>query len=713
MNTRWIVLMLIVAAGVAFFALGLGHYLTLDYFQSQHAAITAFTAAHPWQAAGAFFLAYVIATALSFPGATVLTLAAGAIFGLLWGTVLVSFASTLGATLAFWASRYLLRDAIQSRYGEKLRAINDGVAKDGAFYLFTLRLVPAFPFFLINLVMGLTPIRTLTYAWVSQIGMLAGTVVYVNAGLQLGQLTSLRGILSPGLLGAFVLLGIFPYIARALLNGIKARKVYAKFRKPKKFDRNLIVIGAGSAGLVTSYIAAAVKAKVTLIEKHRMGGDCLNTGCVPSKALIRSAKLASHLDRASEYGFDNVTGTPNFARVMERVQRIVQQVEPHDSVQRYTELGVECIKGEARILDPWTVQVNGQKLTAKAIVIATGARPFVPPIPGLSEVGHLTSDDVWTLRELPKRLVVLGGGPIGCELTQAFARLGAQVTQVEMLPRLMVREDAEISAMVQKRFEAEGISVRVNTKAKSVAVENGEKILLCEHDGKDQKIVFDQILVAVGRAANLKGFGLEQLGVKTGKTVEVNEFLQTNFPNIYACGDVAGPYQFTHTAAHMAWYASVNALFAPLLGLRGGKFKVDYSVIPWATFTEPEVARVGLNEQEAKEKNIPYEVAAFDLEELDRAIADGEAHGVVKVLTVPGKDKILGVTIAGEHAGDLIAEYVMAMRHGLGLNKVLGTIHIYPTLAEANKYVAGQWKQAHKPDGLLRWVEKFHAWRRG
>ncbi|MGH8462359.1 MAG: FAD-dependent oxidoreductase [Stenotrophobium sp.] len=728
MNTRWIVLILIVAATVAFFALGLGHYLTLDYFQSQHLAINEFAVAHPWQVAGGFFLIYVVATALSFPGATVLTLAAGAIFGLLWGTVLVSFASTLGATLAFWASRYLLRDAIQSRYGDKLKSINEGVAKDGAFYLFTLRLVPAFPFFLINLVMGLTPIRTWTFFWVSQIGMFAGTVVYVNAGLQLGQLTSLRGILSPGLLGAFVLLGIFPYIARALLSGYKARKVYAKFRKPKKFDRNLIVIGAGSAGLVTSYIAAAVKAKVTLIEKHQMGGDCLNTGCVPSKALIRSAKFASHLDRAAEFGFDNVSGKPpikpDFAKVMERVQAIVQQVEPHDSVQRYSDLGVECIKGEAKILDPWTVQVNGQKITAKAIVIATGARPFVPPIAGLAETGYLTSDTLWAIRELPKRLVVLGGGPIGCELTQAFARLGSQVTQVEMLPRIMIREDAEISAMVQKRFEAEGISVRVNTKAKSVVTDNGEKYLLCASlsapassgtrgNGKDERIAFDQILVAVGRIANLKGFGLEQLGVKTGKNVEVNEFLQTNFPNIYACGDVAGPYQFTHTAAHMAWYASVNALFAPLLGLRGGRFKVDYSVIPWATFTEPEVARVGLNEQEAKEKNIPYEVATFNLEELDRAIADGEAHGVVKVLTVPGKDKILGVTIAGEHAGDLIAEYVMAMRHGLGLNKVLGTIHIYPTLAEANKYVAGQWKQVHKPDGLLRWVEKFHQWQRG
>jgi pyruvate/2-oxoglutarate dehydrogenase complex dihydrolipoamide dehydrogenase (E3) component/uncharacterized membrane protein YdjX (TVP38/TMEM64 family) len=712
-RSRWIAVAIIAALIAAFFAFDLGHYFTLDYFKAQHAAIDDYKLAHPLLAAGVFLLVYVVVTALSFPGAAVLTLAAGAIFGLIWGTVLVSFASTIGATLAFLASRYLLRDAIQSRYADKLKSINDGVAKDGAFYLFTLRLVPAFPFFLINLVMGLTPIKTWTFYWVSQIGMFAGTVVYVNAGLQLGQLTSLRGILSPGLIGAFVLLGIFPYIARALLGGYKARKIFAKYNKPKQFDRNLIVIGAGSAGLVTSYIAAAVKAKVTLIEKNEMGGDCLNTGCVPSKALIRSAKFASHLDRASEFGFENVTGKPNFAKVMERVQDIVGKVEPHDSVERYSSLGVECIKGEAKILDPWTVSVNGQKLTARAIVIATGARPFVPPIAGLSEVGYLTSDNVWKIRELPRRLIVLGGGPIGCELTQAFARLGSEVTQVEMLPRIMIREDAEISAMVQQRFEAEGISVRVNTKAKSVVQDNGEKFLVCERDGKDEKIPFDQILVAVGRIANLKGYGLEELGVKVGKTVEVNEFLQTNYPNIFACGDVAGPYQFTHTAAHMAWYASVNALFAPLLGLRGGKFKVDYSVIPWATFTEPEVARVGLNEQDAMEKKIPYEVATFDLEELDRAIADGEAHGVVKVLTVPGKDKILGVTIAGEHAGDLIAEYVMAMRHGIGLNKVLGTIHIYPTLAEANKYVAGQWKQAHKPEGLLRIVEKFHAWMRG
>jgi pyruvate/2-oxoglutarate dehydrogenase complex dihydrolipoamide dehydrogenase (E3) component len=474
--------------------------------------------------------------------------------------------------------------------------------------------------------------------------------------------------------------------------------------RPKTFDRNLIVIGAGSAGLVTAYIAAAVKAKVTLIEQHKLGGDCLNTGCVPSKAILRSAKLLDHVRRAREFGLRAAAAEFDFADVMKRVHRVIKAVAPHDSVERYTELGVDCVQGRATLVDRWTVEVNGRRLTAPNIVIATGAEPFVPPIPGLKEAGYLTSDTLWELKEQPRRLVVLGGGPIGSELTQAFARLGSQVTQVEMLPRILPREDEDIAKMVTERFRGEGVDVRTGTKAKAVRVVDGEKRLVCEKDGKEEEIAFDQILVAVGRVARLKGYGLEEVGVKTGRTIEVNDHLQTSVPNIYACGDVAGPYQFTHTAAHMAWYCAVNALFGPLLWLRGGRFKVDYSVIPWATFTEPEVARVGLNEMEA--------VTTYGLDDLDRAIADEEAHGIVKVLTVPGKDRILGVTIAGEHAGDIISEYVLAMRHGIGLNKILGTIHIYPTLAEMNKYAAGNWKKAHKPEGLLGLVEKFHAWAR-
>jgi pyruvate/2-oxoglutarate dehydrogenase complex dihydrolipoamide dehydrogenase (E3) component/uncharacterized membrane protein YdjX (TVP38/TMEM64 family) len=709
-------LALVVALGLAiaaFYAFDLGQYLNLQTLKNKQAAIAAFHADSPFLSSAAYFVIYVLATALSIPGAVLLTLAGSAVFGLFWCTVVIAFASTIGATLAFLMSRFLLRDWVTRRFGQRLAAIDAGVRREGALYLFTLRLVPVFPFFLINLLLGLTAMKARTFYWVSQLGMLAGTVVYVNAGTQLARLDSLSGILSPGLLGAFALLGIFPLLARKIVEIIHANKVFAGWKKPARFERNLVVIGGGSAGLVTSYIAAAVKAKVTLVEQHKLGGDCLNTGCVPSKALIRSAKFLSHIARAREFGIASANAQFEFTDVMQRVQAVIKTVEPHDSAERYRALGVDVVHGSAKIVSPWEVDItrddgSTQRLTTRSIVIATGARPFVPPIPGLESVGYLTSDNVWELRELPQRLVVLGGGPIGCELTQAFARLGARVTQVEMAPRIMLREDPEVSELVTQGFRAEGVAVLVDHRAKEFIIDNGEKILIAEHEGKDVRIPFDAVLVAVGRAANLKGFGLEELGIPTGRTVDTNEFLQTNYPNIYAAGDVAGPFQFTHTAAHQAWYAAVNALFDPFK-----KFKADYSVIPWATFVEPEVARVGLNELEAKEKGIPHEVTTYGIDDLDRAIADSAAHGFIKVLTVPGKDKILGVTFVGEHAGDLIAEYVLAMKQGIGLNKILGTIHIYPTLAETNKYVAGNWKKAHAPQKLLAWVERFHAWRRG
>ncbi len=713
MSGRWKKFLVVIAiAGLVavFFAFDLQRYLTLAELKARQEAFTQFYTANRLLTLGLYFGLYVLVTALSLPGAAVMTLAGGALFGFLPALIVVSFASTIGATLAFLVSRFLLRDWVQSRFRDRLAALNAGIEREGAFYLFTLRLVPIFPFFIINLVMGLTPMRATTFYWVSQIGMLAGTAVYVNAGTQLGQIESLGGILSPGLLFSFVLLGTFPLLARKGVDIMKKRQTLKEFPKPKAFDYNLVVLGAGSAGLVSSYIAAAVKAKVALIEKHKMGGDCLNTGCVPSKALIRSAKLLAYGRRAGEFGFRKTETEFNFGEIMERVQRVVGDVEPHDSVERYTALGVECVAGEARISSPYTVEVNGRTLTTRSIIIATGASPFVPPIPGLDQVDYLTSDNLWQLRELPRRLVVLGGGPIGCEMTQAFARFGAEVTQVEMAPHLMGREDADVAEFIRGRFEAEGVRVLTGHAAKQVVSEGQDKILICEHDGQPVRIPFDQILVAVGRRPNTRGFGLEELGVRLSEpgTIETDPFLRTNFPNILCAGDVAGPFQFTHTAGHQAWYASVNALFGDFK-----KFRVDYSVIPWCTFTDPEVARVGLNETEAKQQDVDHEVTVFELAELDRAIAESETHGWIKVLTRPGKDKILGVTIVGTHAGDLLAEYILAMKHGIGLNKILGTIHPYPTLAEANKMVAGAWKRAHVPEKLLTWVEKLHAWRRG
>lgn len=711
MKNKKVLFAVVVALVAAFFIFDLGRFLSLDYLKSQQAALDSLYASKPLLVIASFFSIYVAAASLSLPGAVILTLAAGAIFGLFTGTLIVSFASSIGATIAFLVSRFLLRDSLESKFGDKLKTFNDNIDKDGAFYLFTVRLVPVFPFFLVNLVMGLTKIKTGVFYLASQLGMFAGTIVFVNAGTQLAKIDSLSGILSPKLLFSFVLLGVFPLVAKKIVDLVKAKKVYADYPKPTTFDRDIVVIGAGSGGLVSSYIAAAVKAEVSLIERHKMGGDCLNTGCVPSKALIRSAKLMDTIKHSAHYGVESATGEIDFAKTMGRVQDVIREIEPHDSIERYTDLGVDVIQGEGRITSPWTVEVNGHTLTTRNIIVATGARPFVPPIPGLDKIDYLTSDNLWQLTSQPKRLIVLGGGPIGSELTQAFKRLGSEVWQVEMVDRIMNREDPDVSQMVHDKFVEDGVNVMVNTKAVGVEVDGaGEKILVCERGDEKLHLPFDEIIIAVGRSANSAGFGLEELEITTRRngTIETNDFLQTRFPNIYAVGDVAGPYQFTHTSAHQAWYASVNSLFGTFK-----RFRADYRVIPWATFTDPEVARVGLNETEAKEQNKAYEVTTYGIDDLDRAIADGVAHGMVKVLTVPGKDKILGVTIVGANAGELIAEYVLAMKHNLGLNKVLGTIHIYPTMSEANKYVAGEWKRAHQPETVLKWVKRYHAWRRG
>ena len=705
-----LVVVIVVALIAAYFIFDLGQFLNLEYIKAQQGRIMEYRDANPVQTALMFFVLYILITGLSLPGAAIITLVAGAIFGLVVGSILVSFASSIGATCAFLVSRFVLRDSIQSRYGDKLRAINEGVEKDGALYLFTLRLVPLFPFFVINLLMGLTPISTKKFYIVSQIGMLAGTVVYVNAGTQLAKIDSLSGILSPALIASFVLLGIFPLLAKKVIDVVKSRKVLGQFPKPKKFDFNVVVIGAGSAGLVASYIAAAVKAKVALVEKGSMGGDCLNTGCVPSKALIRTAKFMAHQKRSAEFGIHTAHAEFEFSDVMARIRRVISNIEPHDSVERYTGLGVDCFSGNATIESPYCVDVDGKKLTTKSIVIAAGAEPFVPPVPGIDEMDYLTSDTLWEMEQLPQRLVILGGGPIGSELAQAFARLGSNVTQVEMLSRILPREDQEFSEMVMEKFTADGVNVLVDHRAEQFLLENGVKTLICKHKEEEVKIQFDALIVAVGRKARTAGYGIKELGIELSmtKTIQTNEFLETNFPNIYACGDVSGPYQFTHVGAHQATYASTNALLRPFYSRR-----VDYSVIPWATFTDPEVARVGLNELEALEKGVQYEVTRYDMKDLSRAIADEETHGCIKILTVPGKDKILGVTIAGDHAGDVIAEFILAMQHGLGLNKILGAIHIYPTLSESVRLAAGNWRRAHVSAKAVAFLERFHKWRRG
>ncbi|MEZ5499154.1 MAG: FAD-dependent oxidoreductase [Steroidobacteraceae bacterium] len=716
MNYKKALLGAVVLAAVgAFFVFDLGRFLDLQAMQSARSEFAAHYASRPYATLALFALIYVAVTALSLPGAAVLTLVAGALFGLVAGTIVVSFASSIGATLAMLVSRYLLRDAVRGRFAQRLSEIDRGVEREGSFYLFTLRLVPLFPFFVINLVMGLTRMRAGTFYWVSQVGMLAGTIVYVNAGTQLGQLRSLEGIFSPALLASFVLLGVFPLLARRLLRLARARRIYSRWRgnKPRRFDRNLVVIGAGAAGLVTSYIAAAVKASVTLVEAQRMGGDCLNSGCVPSKALIHAASIAHQARKAGAAGIGIAPPAIDFGAVMRRVADVVRRVEPHDSVERYTALGVDVVLGKARIVDPWRVQIERQdgatqELSTRAMVIATGAEPIVPPVPGIEDSGYLTSETLWGLTEAPQRLLVLGGGPIGCELAQAFARLGSSVVLVEMAAQLLGREDGDVAEHLLQCMRDDGVDVRVGAEVVQFDRDTGGRYAIVDSGGNREKLHYDTLLCAVGRRARLTGYGLEALGIRADKTIVHNEFLQTDYPNILVAGDVAGPYQLTHVGAHQAWYAAVNALF-------GGwkRFRADYRVLPAVTFTDPQVARVGLNEQEAKSRNQPFEAIRYQFAELDRAIADDKARGWVKVLTLPGSDRILGVTIVAPDAGELIAEWVLAMKHGLGLSKLLATVHAYPTLVEANKYAAGEWRRAHQPQRLLAGLARYHRWRLG
>lgn len=684
---------------------GLQEYLSLSFLKENLASFQSQYQENPTSFISIFMAIYIATTALSLPGATILTLAGGALFGLYTGLTIVSFASTIGATLAFLTSRFLLRDYVQSKFSDRLKKINDGVEKEGAFYLFTLRLVPIFPFFVINLVMGLTPIKTLTFFFVSQIGMLLGTAVYVNAGLQVSQIDGLKDIVSPEILLSFTALGVLPLIGKKIISFIETQKVYKGFKRPKSYDYNMVAIGAGSAGLVTAYISSTVNAKVALIEKNKMGGDCLNTGCVPSKAIIKSAKIAHAIKESKKYGIKEASFNFDFKDIMSRVHHIIDEIEPHDSIERYTKLGVDCITGAAKIISPWEVEVNGKVITTKNITIATGASPFVPPLKGIKDVPFRTSENLWEMDTLPEKFIILGAGPIGLEMAQAFQRLGSQVTVVEMSDRIMTIEDPEVGKTVQAHLEREGVKVLLNHKATEIKA----KLLIAESQGQQVELPFDEILIAVGRRANTRGFGLEELGVplRNDGTIETNEFLQTKFPNIYACGDVAGPFQLTHTAAHQAWFCAVNGLFG-----RFKKFKVDYSVIPWATYTDPEVATVGQNEQALKKANIAYEVTTYGIDDLDRAIADSSNYGFVKVMTKPGTEKILGATIVGANASDLILEFICAMKHGFGLNAILGTIHPYPTMGEANKYLAGNWKKARKPEKLLQYLRKFHRWER-
>ncbi|MDT8445338.1 MAG: FAD-dependent oxidoreductase [bacterium] len=683
--------------------------IDLQWVQDRQAQFEAYYQAHRAYTLTLFFLFYSFAVAVSLPGAVWLTLLSGALFGLEVGLLIASFASTLGASLAFLLSRWLLRDWVQKRFKKRLKTLNQGLQRDGLFYLATLRLVPIFPFFVINLLMGLTQIPLRTFYWVSQLSMLPGTAVYVYAGLKLGEIQSASDFTDPRLLLAFALLGAFPWFAKWGLWRFAQHRLYQPYHKPKSFDFDLLAIGAGSGGLVSAYIAQVVGAKGAIVEQAKMGGDCLNTGCVPSKSLLQTAKLLRLNRQAAALGLEPAQFKVDFGSVMASVQRRIDAVAPHDSVERYRALGVEVYAGQAKVLDPWRVEVAGQVLTSRCLVIATGAKPRVPQIKGLKSIPFRTSETLWQLKELPQRLLVLGGGPIGCELAQAFASLGSKVTQIDRGGRLLKREDPAASALIQAALSLDGVEVRLNSEVTQFELRDGQPWALGTIKQDPFEFPFDLCLIALGRVPEGGGLGLQDLGVEVDRgALRPDAYQRTRFPNILVAGDVSGGYQFTHAASHQAWYAAVNGLFAPLK-----KFAVDNRVMPWCTFTDPEVARVGLNEAEATDQGIAFEVSHYDLADLDRAITDHATEGFVKVLTEPGKDVILGVTIVGAHAGEWIHEWVLAMKHRLGLKKILSCIHLYPTMAEASKYAAGEWKKNHQPERVLKILRRWFTWRRG
>lgn len=703
-RTRWFLLLLLAAAIVTFALYG-RHWLDFAAFRAAQGRLQDWVQGQPLAAAALYFAVYAAVGAFMVPGVGVLSIVGGALFGLWWGSALALTASLVGAAIALLIARHLLREPLRRRYAAAFSVVDRGIAGDGAFYLAALRLVPGLPFFVINPVMGLTAMPVGRFVGVSAVSMVPGTLLHVNAGTQVARLASPADVLSWPLVLSLLALALLPFVARRAVTAWQQRRALRRWAhlKPPRFDRNLVVVGGGAAGLVAASLAAATRARVTLVESGRMGGDCLHTGCVPSKALLR---VAAEVQAARRAG---AAPEVDFARVMARVADAVRALAPHDSPERFRSLGVEVIEGRATLVDPWHVRVEGadgtaQVLSTRAVVLSTGARPVLPDLPGLAEAGALTSETLWSLQTLPRDLVVLGGGAMGCELAQAFARLGSRTVLVERAGRLLPQEEPEAGALLQRALQAEGVQVLTGRRA--LRCEGA--VLVVDGAGREERLPFDRLLCATGRRARVEGFGLEALGLVDGDTLAVDEWQRTRLPHILAAGDLAGPWQLTNAAAHQGWHAAANALLAPLWRLRA-----DRRVLPRCTFTDPEVARVGLTVEEARAGGQAVEVTAVDLTLLDRAAAEGRGAGWAQVLTPPGSDRILGATVVGAAAGETIAVFALAMRQRIGLRRILSTVHAYPTFAEAAPRVALAWRRAHAPRVLLAWAERWHRWRRG
>jgi pyruvate/2-oxoglutarate dehydrogenase complex dihydrolipoamide dehydrogenase (E3) component/uncharacterized membrane protein YdjX (TVP38/TMEM64 family) len=698
---------------------------------------------------------YILACVLFIPG-SLLTLGAGFVFGIVVGTITVSIASTLGATAAFLLGRTLARPWIEARVAHrpKFRALDEAVRRQGFKIVLLTRLSPIFPFNLLNYTFGLTRVSLRDYILASWIGMLPGTVMYVYLGTTLKTLADLAAGNVPTSVGQQVLFGAglvatvavtvlitrlarkalqeaippptrqteplahgdlaMPNTVQVLPDDVHNQTLVANVHprdwvNPQPQSRyNLVVIGAGTGGLVCAAGAAGLGARVALVEKHLLGGDCLNVGCVPSKALLRAARAYADVRDAAGFGVTVPPGAKvDFPAVMERMRRLRAGISPNDSAARFHSLGVDVFLGAAHFTGPDAVEVNGQTLRFARAVIATGGRPIQPPIPGLAEAGFQTNETIFSLMELPRRLAVIGAGPIGCELVQAFARFGSQTFLVGKQPQILPREDPDAAQLVETALQHDGVQLLLGHDLRRVERSGGERVLCLESPHGPKEIRVDDILVAVGRVPNVDGLNLEAAGVAHDSRigVQVDDRLRTTSPRIYAVGDVCSRYQFTHAADAMARLAIQNALFF-------GGARLSALTIPWCTYTDPEIAHVGLYERQAQEQGIAVQTLTQPLDGVDRALLDGETAGFVRVHLRRGTDKILGATIVARHAGDMISELTLAMTGGLGLRTPARTIHPYPTQAEAIKKVADAYNRTRLTPFVKRMLDKWMAWTR-
>ncbi len=691
--------------------------------------------------------AYAVLTVAMIPGSA-LTIGSGLIFGFWKGFAVVTVGANLGALGAFLLARTLFRERAEAlaRGQKTFRAVDSAIAREGFRIVLLLRLSPVFPFTVLNVLLGVTGISAASYVLANLIGMLPGTLMFVYLGTlgeaaagtqSLGQ-TVLRIV---GLAATVVVTVVITRIARRALKAAsldgganpgvapEAAPVGAGAKtipgdaydqallasvkptahvNPIPQDRyNLVVIGAGTAGLVTAAGGAGLGAKVALIEKHMFGGDCLNVGCVPSKGIIRAGRAAAAVREAGAFGI-RLAGEPriDFAATMERMRRLRAGIAPHDSVKRFSELGIDVYLGEGRFTGPDEIEVGGNKLRFQAAVIATGARATFPRIPGIEEVEPLTNENVFTLTELPRSLILLGAGAIGCEMAQTFRRLGSEVTIVIRGNRIMTREDPDAALIVQRKFEQEGIRVLTGSAIKRAEKRGGKKVIVIERDGSEESVEADQILIGMGRAPNVEGLGLSAAGIAYGtEGVTVDANMRTTNPRVFAAGDICSRLKFTHAADAQARIVLRNALFF-------GRARATDLVIPWCTYTDPEIAHVGCYEKEARDRGLAVTTFTVPLEDVDRAILDGETEGFGRIHLKSGTDRILGATVVASHAGDMIGELTMAIQNGLGAGKLASVIHPYPTQGEVVRKLGDAYMRTKLTPGVKRIMARILRWRR-